>query len=116
MGRALEPGMTTKEFDDLGRAIEGFARRDGYSLVRNLASKGVGRSLYDEPVAIPTWYEPRDRRTIPEGLVFTVEPFLTLGVDWVEERDDGWKLRPPLRQPTVQCVHTLVAASRGPLK
>lgn len=110
--RAVKPG---RRLNEVGRSIEGFARRNGYSLVCNLASHGVGRSLHDEPAAIPTWYEPRDRRTIPEGLVFTIEPFLSLGADWVEERDDGWTLRPPHGQPTVQYEHTLVATSRGPL-
>jgi methionyl aminopeptidase len=110
--RAVKPG---RQLNDVGRAVEGFARTNGYSLVRNLASHGVGRSLHDEPAAIPTWYEPRDRRTIPEGLVFTIEPFLSLGADWVEERDDGWTLRPPQGQPTVQYEHTLVATKQGPL-
>jgi methionyl aminopeptidase len=99
-------------FGDTGAS---FAVPPTRSLVRNLASHGVGRSLHDEPAEIPTWYEPRDRRTIPEGLVFTIEPFLSLGADWVEERDDGWSLRPPGHQPTVQYEHTLVATSRGPL-
>ena len=45
----------------------------------------------------------------------TIEPFLSLGADWVEEDDDGWTLRPPHHQPTVQYEHTLVATSRGPL-
>jgi methionyl aminopeptidase len=110
--RAVKPGRPLSE---VGRSIEGFARKNGYSLVRNLASHGVGRSLHDEPAEIPTWYEPRDRRTIPEGLVFTIEPFLSLGAEWVEQQDDGWTLRPPFRQPTVQYEHTLVATSRGPL-
>jgi methionyl aminopeptidase len=110
--RAVKPGAPLNE---VGRSIERFARKNGYSLVRNLASHGVGRSLHDEPSEIPTWYEPRDRRIIPEGLVFTIEPFLSLGADWVEERDDGWTLRPPQHQPTVQYEHTLVATRRGPL-
>lgn len=110
--RAVKPGARLNE---VGRSIEAFAQKNGYSLVRNLASHGVGRSLHDEPAEIPTWYEPRDRRTIPEGLVFTIEPFLSLGADWVEELDDGWTLRPPGRQATVQYEHTLVATSRGPL-
>jgi len=101
--------------NEVGRAIERFARNNGYSLVRNLASHGVGRSLHDEPAQIPTWYEPQDRRSIPEGLVFTIEPFLSLGADRVEQQEDGWSLRPPLHQPTVQYEHTLVATSRGPL-
>jgi methionyl aminopeptidase len=110
--KAVKPGA---RLNDVGRSIETFAQKNGYSLVRNLASHGVGRSLHDEPREIPTWYEPRDRRVIPEGLVFTIEPFLSLGADWVEELDDGWTLRPLQSQPTVQYEHTLVATRSGPL-
>ncbi len=110
--RAVSPGG---RLNDIGRAIHGYAKKRGYTLVQNLASHGVGRSLHDEPSQIPTWYEPKDKRRIPEGLVFTIEPFLSLGADWVEERDDGWSLYPPLGQPTVQYEHTLVATKRGPL-
>ena len=99
-----------------GRQIEAFARRNGYSLVKNLASHGVGASLHEEPKEIPTWADRSERRTIAEGLVFTLEPFLSLGADWVEEsRADGWTLAPPGGQPTVQYEHTLVATKRGPV-
>ena len=110
--RAVKPGG---RMNAVGRAIETFADRNGYSLVRNLSSHGVGRSLHDDPAEIATWYEPDDRRVIPEGLVFTIEPFLSLGADWVDERDDGWTLYPPLEEPTVQYEHTLVATRRGPV-
>ena len=110
--KAVKPGGRLSE---VGRSIERFAEARGYTLVRNLASHGVGRSLHDEPAEIPTWHEPNDRRTIAEGLVFTIEPFLSLGADWVEEGGDGWTLRPPSGQPTVQYEHTLVATRRGPL-
>lgn len=110
--RAVRPGARLNE---VGRSIERFAQKHGYSLVRNLASHGVGRSLHDEPKEIPTWHEPRDGRRITEGLVFTIEPFLSLGADRVEERGNGWALRPPLHQATVQYEHTLVATRRGPL-
>lgn len=111
--RAVRAGGRLNE---IGRAIEGFAKKNGYSLIRNLASHGVGGALHEDPGEIPTWYEPRDTRRIPEGLVFTIEPFLSLGADWVEElSDDGWTLTPPGGQPTVQYEHTLVATSRGPV-
>jgi methionyl aminopeptidase len=110
--KAVAPG---RPLNQIGRAIEGFARKNGYSLVRNLASHGVGRSLHDEPAEIPTWYEPGERRPIPEGLVFTIEPFLSRGAVWVEPREDGWTLFPPGKEPTVQYEHTLVATRRGPV-
>jgi methionyl aminopeptidase len=99
----------------IGKAIETFADKNGYTLVRNLASHGVGASLHEEPKEIPTWYEPRDKRRIDDGLVFTIEPFLSLGDDWVEEVGDGWTLRPTTGKPTVQYEHTLVATPRGPV-
>lgn len=110
--RAVKSGGRLNE---IGRAIQTFADRNGYTLVTNLASHGVGRSLHDDPGEIPTWWEPGDRRRIPEGLVFTIEPFLSLGADFVEEGDDGWTLTPPGHQPTVQYEHTLVATRRGPM-
>jgi methionyl aminopeptidase len=110
--KAVKPGG---KLNAIGQSIERFAQAGGYSLVRNLSSHGVGRSLHDDPGEIPTWYEPKDRRTIAEGLVFTIEPFLSLGADWVDEEDDGWTLRPPGLQPTVQYEHTLVATRNGPL-
>jgi methionyl aminopeptidase len=118
--RALWAGIrAVKAGADLnapGRQIEAFARKNGYSLVKNLASHGVGASLHEEPKEIATWVDRSDRRTIPDGLVFTLEPFLSLGADWVEEsRADGWTLAPPGGQPTVQYEHTLVATRRGPV-
>ena len=117
--RALWTGIRTVKaggrLNEIGRAIEAFADKNGYSLIRNLASHGVGRGLHEEPKEIPTWHEPDDRRRIAEGLVFTIEPFLSLGADWVSETGDGWTLRPPGGEPTVQYEHTLVATRRGPL-
>lgn len=103
------------ELNAPGRAIEAFARKNGYSLVKNLASHGVGGALHEDPTEIATWTEPRDRRRIHEGLVFTLEPFLSLGGEWVDETGDGWTLRPPGGEPTVQYEHTLVATRNGPM-
>ena len=103
------------ELGAIGRSIEAFAGKNGYSLIRNLASHGVGSALHEEPKEIPTWGEPADGRRIGDGLVFTIEPFLSLGDDWVEETGDGWTLRPLGARPTVQYEHTLVATRRGPM-
>ena len=101
------------ELAAVGRSIQQFADRNGYTLVRNLASHGVGGALHEEPTEIATWHDKSERRRIHDGLVFTIEPFLSLGADWVEETGDGWTLRPPGGQPTVQDEHTLVATPRG---
>lgn len=110
--RAVRPGA---RLNGIGARIERFAERQGYTLIRNLASHGVGRSLHEEPREIATWYEPNDPRTIAEGLVFTIEPFLSTGADWVETGDDGWSLLTEPGPMTVQYEHTLVATRHGPM-
>ncbi|MGF1626989.1 MAG: type I methionyl aminopeptidase [Alphaproteobacteria bacterium] len=110
--RAVRPGAP---LSGIGARIERFAGRSGYTLVRNLASHGVGRSLHEAPKEIATWFDPRDTRTIHEGLVFTIEPFLSTGADWVELGDDGWSLFADAGALTVQYEHSLVATRHGPV-
>jgi methionyl aminopeptidase len=90
--RAVRPGAS---LNAPGREIEAFARRNRYSLIKNLASHGVGAALHEEPKEIATWADHCDRRKISEGLVFTLEPFLSLGAASVAESGaDGWSLAP----------------------
>lgn len=115
--RALWAGVNSvragAKLSDIGEAVQRFADRERYTLIRNLASHGVGRGLHEEPTEIATWRNPRDKRVIEEGLVFTIEPFLSLGGDWAVNADDEWTLREESGAPCVQYEHTLVATKRG---
>ncbi|MBA8901204.1 type I methionyl aminopeptidase [Phyllobacterium sp. P30BS-XVII] len=117
--RAMWTGLrqvgANKPIAGIGNAIGTFARKNGYTLVRNLASHGVGRSLHEEPTEISTWPDHSERRFMNEGLVFTVEPFLSLGAEFAEGGDDAWTLYSEPRALTVQYEHTVVATRNGPL-
>jgi methionyl aminopeptidase len=117
--RALWAGLRAvgagRPLAGIGQAVGSFARKNGYTLVRNLASHGVGLSLHEEPTAIATWPDASERRIMTEGLVFTVEPFLSLGADFAEDGDDPWTLCSRPRALTVQYEHTVIATRNGPL-
>lgn len=117
--RAMWTGLrqvgANKLLADIGHAIGAFAGKNGYTLVRNLASHGVGLSLHEDPKEIATWLDVSELRIMSEGLVFTVEPFLSLGADFAEDGDDPWTLYSQPRAPTVQYEHTVVATRHGPL-
>lgn len=110
--RAVKSGARMAE---VGEAIGKFAGTNGYTLLRNLASHGIGYSLHDEPGEIPTWPDRSERRRIGDGLVFTVEPFLSLGGQMAEEKSlsDPWTLVSVPAAPCVQYEHTVVATRRG---
>ncbi len=114
MAAGVEQARANGPIAAIGKAVGRFAHRNGYSLVRNLESHGVGRSLHEEPGGIATWPNPKDRRMIHDGLVFTVEPFLSLGAECAESGDDAWTLYSYPSAPTVQYEHTVIATRNGP--
>lgn len=115
--RALQIGIDAVQVGGAlnapGIAIEAFAHKRRYTMIRNLASHGVGGALHEEPGEIPTWRDMSERRRINEGLVFTLEPFLSLGAGWAVDGNDGWTLFADKPAPTVQYEHTMVATRRG---
>lgn len=115
--RAMEVGIgqvgADRPLDGIGNAIGRFAAARGYTLIRNLASHGVGRALHEAPEVIATWPTKGDRRRIDRGLVLTVEPFLSRGGVRAAEGRDEWTLFSQPRAPVVQYEHTVVATERG---
>lgn len=99
----------------VGHAIERIARRSSLRIVRNLCSHGVGRALHEEPTDISGYHEPRDRRLTQEGMVFTIEPFLSTKARRAEDVGDGWTLVGPVGSVTAQYEHTLVVGRCGPI-
>jgi methionyl aminopeptidase len=119
--RALWTGLqqvkSGKPIAGIGNAIGSFAKKNRYTLITNLSSHGIGRSLHEEPKEVPTWPDPDEDRILEEGLVFTVEPFLSLGAKWAEDGGNGdvWTLYSDPKAPTVQYEHTVVVTRNGPL-
>lgn len=117
--RALWVGLnqirTGHPIAGIGNAIGQFAKKNRYTLISNLASHGVGRSLHEEPKEVATWPDPDETRIMEEGLVFTVEPFLSLGGSWAEDGDDPWTLYSDPKALTVQFEHTVLVTRNGPV-
>lgn len=116
--RAMQIGIEQvghdKPIAGIGNAIGKFAAKRGYTLIRNLASHGVGKSLHEYPQEVATWPTRSDRRRMHNGLVLTVEPFLSRGGMWATSGErDKWTLYSDPPAPVVQYEHTVVATHRG---
>ena len=73
---AVAPG---RQVNVIGRAIEAYAKRFGYGVVRDFTGHGVGRAFHSGLV-IPHYDAAPAFDTVMElGMVFTIEPMLTLG-------------------------------------
>lgn len=107
--RAVAPG---RQVNVIGRAIEAYAKRFGYGVVREYTGHGVGRAFHTGLV-IPHYDAPEFDTVMEPGMVFTIEPMLTLGtIEW-DVWDDDWTVVTRDRALTAQFEHTLVVTERG---
>lgn len=114
--RAVAPG---RRINVVGRAIEAYAGRFGYGVVRDFTGHGVGRAFHTGLIVPHYDAAPLHDEEIVPGMVFTIEPMLTIGtpeapgpVDWDEWADD-WTIVTRDRRRTAQFEHTLVVTERG---
>jgi methionyl aminopeptidase len=98
----------------IGRAMERRARRHGFRVVRNLCGHGVGRHIHESP-QVPNVFDARNRTPLREGMVLTIEPFLTTRATVVVEAKDGWTLKTPDGSLGAQFEHTFVVTKGLPI-
>lgn len=111
---AMMKAKAGRKLNVIGRMIEQAAKRGNYRIVPDLNGHGVGRSIHEEPT-IPNWYDPGDETRLHEGMVITVEPFLTLGSGEIYTDDDGWTLRVVDGAPTAQFEHSFIVTRGRPI-
>ncbi len=108
--RAVAPG---REVNVIGRVIERYAARFGYGVVREYTGHGVGRAFHSGLV-IPHYDAAPDHPTVIEpGMVFTIEPMLTLGSAQWRTWDDGWTVVTTDGSRSAQFEHTVVVTENG---
>lgn len=115
LAAAMKQARAGQPLNGIGRAIEDTAKRLKLTVIKNLGSHGVGRALHEEPKFIAPFHVARDRRLLHDGMVITIEPFLSNGADEVWEGDDGWTLLTAPRYASAQFEHTLVIRKGEPL-
>jgi methionyl aminopeptidase len=108
--KAVAPG---REINVIGRTIESYAKRFGYGVVRDFTGHGVGEAFHTGLIIPHYDAAPAYSRVIEPGMVFTIEPMLTLGtIEW-EMWDDDWTVVTKDRKRTAQFEHTLVVTDSG---
>jgi methionyl aminopeptidase len=108
--RAVAPG---REINVIGRAIESYAKRFNYGVVRDFTGHGVGEAFHSGLVIPHYDSAPNFDDVIEVGMVFTIEPMLTLGGYTWDMWSDGWTVTTRDKTLSAQFEHTLVVTERG---
>jgi methionyl aminopeptidase len=109
--RSIAPG---RPINVIGRAIESYAKRFGYGVVREYTGHGVGTTFHSGLVIPHYDAAPAYDTPIEPGMVFTVEPMLTIdGSTAWDIWPDDWTVVTRSGALTAQWEHTIVVTERG---
>ncbi|MBA2077004.1 type I methionyl aminopeptidase [Rhodanobacter sp. PCA2] len=113
--QAMKQARHGRPINGIGAAIQRTARTYGFRVIENLGSHGVGRALHEDPDHIPGYFDPADQRLLQEGMVITIEPFLSTKSRVVDEAADGWTLVGARGNLSAQYEHTMIITRGEPI-
>jgi methionyl aminopeptidase len=113
LDRAIASVMPGRPINVIGRTIESYAKRFGYGVVRDFTGHGIGEAFHSGLVIPHYDAAPLYANTMEVGMVFTIEPMLTLGTHEWDMWPDGWTVATKDKSITAQFEHTLVVTESG---
>ena len=113
LNRAIAAVAPGRQINVIGRTIESFAKRFDYGVVRDFTGHGIGRAFHSGLVIPHYDAAPAYGDEMKVGMVFTIEPMLTLGTHEWDMWPDGWTVATNDKSITAQFEHTLVVTESG---
>ncbi len=106
----VKPGNT---LGDIGNAIQTFAEKNGFSVVRDYCGHGIGKIFHTEPSVLH--YGKKGTGTVlQEGMFFTVEPMINAGkYETILSKHDGWTVTTRDKSLSAQFEHTVGVTKDG---
>lgn len=98
---------------DMGQAINDFAKKNGYSVVREIGGHGVGLEFHEDP-----WVSFVSRRgtemVMAPGMVFTIEPMINMGTARIRtDKKNGWTVYTADGKPSAQWEIQILITDTG---
>ncbi len=110
--RGIKKIKTGNTFGDIGNTIQRYVEGQGLGVVRELCGHGIGRDLHEEP-QILNYGKRHTGLKIQEGMVFCLEPMVTIG-DWkIKKTKDGFGYKTADNSLSAHFEHTIAVTKDG---
>ena len=107
----LKPGVM---LNIMGKTIETYIQKFGYSAVRDYGGHGIGLAFHEDP-HVCHFYTKANKIVLKEGMTFTVEPMINKSKYWqvVTCDKDGWTCKTKDGSLSAQFEHTVLITKDG---
>lgn len=106
----LTPG---RRMGDMSAAVQKYVESRGFSVVRDYAGHGVGRTLHEEP-RVPNHGKAGSGIMWEPGMVIAIEPMVNIGTAKTRVLDDKWTVVTADGKRSAHAEHTVAITEDGP--
>ena len=115
--RSFEAGLerfkANGRLGDISHAVQEFAERLGFSVVRDYVGHGIGQAMHEDP-QVPNYGEPGRGVRLEHGLVLAIEPMINAGGPEVDLLDDRWTVVTRDGERSAHFENTVALTEAGP--
>jgi methionyl aminopeptidase len=113
MYRGIEAVKPNSYLYEVGKAIEKYVNKFGYSIVRDYGGHGIGKEFHEDP-HVYHFYSTLNKIRLKPGMCFTVEPMINeIGWQVVTSKSDGWTVTTKDNSLSAQFEHTVLVTADG---
>ncbi|GHI00276.1 type I methionyl aminopeptidase [Neobacillus kokaensis] len=112
--KGIEQAVAGNRIGDIGHAIQAYVEGEGLSVVRDFIGHGIGTVIHEKP-DVPHYGLPGKGTRIKEGMVFTIEPMVNIGMHYTKMDNNGWTARTVDGTYSAQYEHTIAITKDGPV-
>ncbi len=98
---------------EIGRAVQGVAEAQGYSVVREYVGHAIGTAMHEQP-QVPNYWPGSPGPSLKTGMVFAVEPMINIGTQETMTLEDGWAVVTADGSLSAHFEHTIAITDHGP--
>ncbi|HOK35325.1 MAG TPA: type I methionyl aminopeptidase [Candidatus Pacearchaeota archaeon] len=111
--RGIKKARIGNTLGDIGNTIQRYVESQGFNVVRELCGHGIGKELHEDPQVLN--YGKRHKGLkIQEGMVFCIEPMVTIG-DWrIKRSKDGQGFETKDGSLSCHFEHEIAITQKGP--
>jgi len=105
----VKPGNYT---GDIGHAIQKYAEKNRFSVVREYCGHGIGK-VFHEDLQILHYGVPKTGVKLEPGMIFTIEPMINAGKKETKLLNDDWTVVTKDHSLSAQWEHTILVTDTG---
>lgn len=98
---------------DISHAIQTHVETAGFTIVKDLYSHGIGKSLHEDPL-IPNYGKKGKGLRLKTGMTFAIEPMVNIGTKDILTLEDKWTIITADRKWSAHYENTIVVTDNGP--